>query len=130
MQRLPISIRQFLTQHLRTVASAASHYSVKLIPNLLPSSSSGHQFGSSSGRPQWHEWSQCLARHLRHTLRPGYQWHPLIEVAKAVHLAVEQVMHAADDNPKFELRPNAADDHLDTRAIHQEYAEDSDSSYS
>ena len=118
-QALPPAIRHHFLEPLQYVLRAVEHYSVAESSTPLPILP-GQQVRPLSPRPKWHEWSRRIATHLRHTLRPGYHWHPLSDIARDVHLPLHAAMHAVDHNPKFRLRPNSAGDQIEVRATHSD----------
>ena len=125
---LPDAIRQHFLQPLHYARIAAQHYADEEVEFTSPMPYiPGLKFVPLSPRPQWHEWSRRMTDHLRYTLR-SYQWHSLTTVAADVYLSEAQVLHAAENNTKFRLRPNAAEE-LEIRATHSDSEGDSDQYY-
>ena len=126
---LPKAIRNHFIQPLHYARIAAQHYAdegveltepVPYIPGL--------KFVPLSPRPQWHEWSRRLSDHMRYNLK-SYQWQLLATVAANVSLTAAQVIHTAENNSKFRLRPNDADKELEIRKVHSDSEGDSDEYY-
>ena len=64
---------------------------------------------------------------MRYTLK-SYQWQSLATVAADVSLSAAQVIHAAENNTKFHLRPNEAEE-MEIRKTHSDSEGDSDEYY-
>ena len=125
---LPEAIRQHFIQPLHYARIAAQHYAEEDVELTTPLPYiPGLKFVPLSPRPQWHEWSRRLTEHLRYKLR-SYQWQLLATVAADVSLSVAQVIHAAENNTKFRLRPNEGNE-MEIRKVHSDSEGDSDEYY-
>ena len=116
---MPEAIRHHFVQPLHYARIAAQHYADEDVEFTTPLPYiPGLKFVPLSPRPQWHEWSRRLTEHLRYKLR-SYQWQLLATVAADVSLSVAQVIHAAENNTKFRLRPNEGND-MEIRKVHSD----------
>ena len=125
---LPAAIRHHFIQPFHYARIAAQHYADEEVEFTTPLPYiPGLKFVPLSPRPQWHEWSRRLSEHMRFTLK-SYQWQLLAKVAADVSLSAAQVIHAAENNTKFRLRPNEAKE-MEIRRVHSDSEGDSDEYY-
>ena len=125
---LPEAIRHHFIQPFHYARIAAQHYADEEVEFTTPLPYiPGLKFVPLSPRPQWHEWSRRISEHMRFTLK-SYQWQLLATVAADVSLSAAQVIHAAENNTKFRLRPNEAKE-MEIRKVHSDSEGDSDEYY-